>query len=145
MALAFGSLFAVTPASARGLADDGTLAPCPDRPNCVSSRATVAAQAIAPLAYEGSAEAAWRRLGEWVRAAGGARVVAEQTVGGTPYLRAEFRSSVFGFVDDVEFALAAKAAVIHVRAAARTGYWDLGVNRARIERLRSAVTQGGAR
>jgi uncharacterized protein (DUF1499 family) len=144
MALAPSSLFAATPSTALGLAD-GMLAPCPDRPNCVSSRATVAAQAIAPLAYEGSAESAWRRLGEWVRAANGARVVADQPVDGTPYLRAEFRSALFGFVDDVEFALDAKAAVIHVRSAARTGHWDLGVNRARVERLRPAVTQGGSR
>ncbi len=55
------------------------------------------------------------------------------------YLYAEFRSRWFGFVDDVEFLLDAEARLIHVRSASRLGYSDLGVNRARIERLRAAL------
>lgn len=55
------------------------------------------------------------------------------------YLRAEFRSRLFGFVDDVEFLLDPAAQVIHVRSASRLGYSDLGVNRERIEQLRSAL------
>jgi uncharacterized protein (DUF1499 family) len=44
-----------------------------------------------------------------------------------------------GFVDDTEFALEAAAGVIHVRAGARLGIRDFGVNRERVERLRAAV------
>jgi uncharacterized protein (DUF1499 family) len=51
-------------------------------------------------------------------------------------IHAEFRSRVFGFVDDVEFFFPAGQRVIHVRSASRTGYSDFGVNRKRIERMR---------
>ena len=41
-----------------------------------------------------------------------------------------------GFVDDVQFLLDERARVIHVRSASRVGYWDLGVNRKRMEAIR---------
>ena len=44
-----------------------------------------------------------------------------------------------GYVDDVELALDAAAGVIHVRSAARLGVRDFGVNRARVEALRSKL------
>lgn len=54
------------------------------------------------------------------------------------YLYAEFCSRVMRFVDDVEFALDPADGIIHVRAAARMGIRDFGVNRARVESLRRA-------
>ena len=42
-----------------------------------------------------------------------------------------------GFVDDVEFALDEAASAIHLRSASRLGIRDLGVNRARIETIRT--------
>ncbi|MNR58817.1 hypothetical protein D3C85_1799120 [compost metagenome] len=50
------------------------------------------------------------------------------------YLRAEFTSLVFRFVDDVEFLIGEQQ--IDVRSASRLGHSDFGVNRERIERLR---------
>ncbi|WP_083886972.1 DUF1499 domain-containing protein [Nodosilinea nodulosa] len=44
-----------------------------------------------------------------------------------------------GFVDDTEFYLPEKEPVIHVRAAARLGESDLGVNRRRLEQIRFAL------
>ena len=35
--------------------------------------------------------------------------------------------------------LASAAGVIHVRSASRTGYWDLGANRRRVETIREAI------
>jgi uncharacterized protein (DUF1499 family) len=133
--------FPGSPPAGLGLAS-GRLAPCPERPNCVSSRATSATQAVAPLAYDGSADTAWRRLCESVQALGRATIVENARVGGTRYLRVEFRSSLLGFVDDAEFALDEDAEVIHVRSASRLGRLDFGVNRSRIERIRSGVSQG---
>lgn len=52
------------------------------------------------------------------------------------YLHAEFRSAVLGFVDDVEFLFDAPG-VIQVRSASRTGYYDFGVNRERVETIRA--------
>lgn len=55
------------------------------------------------------------------------------------YIRAEFVSKIFRFVDDVEFYFPdkkSKELLIHVRSASRVGYSDLGVNRKRIEQIR---------
>ncbi len=57
------------------------------------------------------------------------------------YLHAEFSSALFRFVDDVEFVLDAEHQVIHFRSASRVGRSDLGVNRQRMEQIRSAWEQ----
>jgi uncharacterized protein (DUF1499 family) len=135
----FGRLFAGSPPSVAG-ARDGELAPCPDRPNCVSSRATSASQAIAPLAYASDAAHAWRRLVDTIGATRGARVVSDDG----RQLHAEFASATLGFVDDVDCVLDPAAKVIHVRSASRLGRYDFGVNRKRVERLRGAVAGAAA-
>jgi uncharacterized protein (DUF1499 family) len=53
------------------------------------------------------------------------------------YIHAEFTSAFFRFVDDVEFYFDDKAKTLHVRSASRIGRSDFGVNRKRIEELRS--------
>jgi uncharacterized protein (DUF1499 family) len=52
------------------------------------------------------------------------------------YVHAEFTSKFFGFVDDVEFCMNDHLKIIHVKSASRKGYFDFGVNRRRIERIR---------
>jgi uncharacterized protein (DUF1499 family) len=52
------------------------------------------------------------------------------------YFHLEF-GTVLGFVDDVEFFADESQKVIHLRSASRVGYWDLGVNRRRIESIRA--------
>jgi uncharacterized protein (DUF1499 family) len=55
------------------------------------------------------------------------------------YLRAEFRSRGFRFVDDVEFYIPTEsepgAGFVQFRSASRLGYSDLGVNRQRMEQI----------
>ncbi len=136
---AVAALAAAGNAGALGV-DDGRLAPCPDRPNCVSSDATDASRRIEPLRLAAASEKAWAEL----RAVLGATPRVTITQRSADYLRAEFASAVFGFIDDVEFHLRAQDGVIAVRSASRTGYYDLGVNRARIEDLREALRQRGA-
>lgn len=46
-------------------------------------------------------------------------------------------TTAMGFVDDVEFYLDEDTKVIHVRSASRLGQSDLGVNRKRIETIRT--------
>jgi uncharacterized protein (DUF1499 family) len=58
------------------------------------------------------------------------------------YLHVEFTSATMGFVDDVEFVLDAPARTIHVRSSSRLGYRDFGVNRERVEKIRSAFAEG---
>jgi len=54
------------------------------------------------------------------------------------YLHAECRSLIFRFVDDLEFYLDRRGKKIHVRSASRTGTYDWGVNRRRVEAIRKA-------
>jgi uncharacterized protein (DUF1499 family) len=133
MASPFGTLFAGTPPATLG-APGGRLAPCPDRPNCVSSQAGPGPQAIAPLTFQGDPDAAMKALAAAIATLPGATIVTVRA----DYVHAEFASAVMGFVDDGEFALDAGAKVIHVRSAARLGHSDFGVNRQRIETLRAA-------
>ncbi|MFO7495173.1 MAG: DUF1499 domain-containing protein [Desulfobacterales bacterium] len=114
----------------------GKLAPCPDRPNCVCSDAADAARRVAPFVFQGSAADAWKTLGAHVATLPRARVVTASPV----YLHAVVRSRVFRFEDDLEFYLRPSAGVIAVRSASRTGYFDFGVNRRRIEAIRSHLT-----
>jgi uncharacterized protein (DUF1499 family) len=59
------------------------------------------------------------------------------------YLHAECRSAVFGFVDDLELHLRPAQSSVAVRSAARLGRSDFGVNRRRVENLRSILQRQG--
>jgi uncharacterized protein (DUF1499 family) len=109
------------------------LAPCPDSPNCVSSQSEDKRHAIEPFRYEGAAETAMQALIDVIREMKRARIKTAQE----RYIHAEFTSFLFRFVDDVEFLLDKGAKTIHVRSASRVGYSDLGVNRKRVEAIRS--------
>ena len=111
------------------------LLPCPDSPNCVSSQSRDAEHFVEPFRYEGSQSHARERLLSVLRSMGGANVVESSPT----YVRAEFTSAVFRFVDDVEFYFPGDATVIHVRSASRVGYYDFGANRKRVERIRSLL------
>ena len=121
--------------SALGVAD-GRLAPCPERPNCVSSEARKPDQRVAPLPLGSDPALGWERLRAAVAGLPRTRIV----TGSADYLHAESRSALFGFVDDLELRRDPDAGVAHVRSASRLGYSDLGVNRRRVELLRAAVT-----
>ena len=55
------------------------------------------------------------------------------------YLYAEFKTPLMGYVDDVEFYLDNSENVVHVRSASRLGKSDLGLNRKRVEEIRSKI------
>lgn len=122
-------------------ARDGRLAPCPTSPNCVSSQADAsdAEHHVAPLPFPpgagSDAGAAWSALERAVRGLEHVTVVTRRA----DYLHAEVATAVLGFVDDLECLLDARARVIHVRSASRVGYSDLGVNRRRVELLRTRL------
>jgi uncharacterized protein (DUF1499 family) len=116
---------------------DGRLAPCPATPNCVCSQDEDAAHHVEPIHYEFGDPVP--RLIAAVQGMSGARVVeATQT-----YVRAEFTSLLFRFVDDVEFLVDEEHHQIHVRSASRVGHSDLGVNRRRVEAVRRAFAAAG--
>lgn len=112
--------------------NSGQLAPCDSGPHCVSSEASNKDRHVAPLTYTGSRAIARQRLEQIIGSMGGARIVKQ-----TPdYIHATYSSSVFGFVDDVEFVLTADSHEIQLRSSSRVGYYDFGVNRARVETIR---------
>lgn len=120
---------------------DGYLAPCPSTPNCVSSQSSDPAHQIAPFPIQPlqdgtTGEVTLDKLKEAIAALPRTRIISATDT----YLYAEFTSALMGFVDDVEFYLDKAAQVIQVRSASRLGESDLGVNRQRIEALRSALT-----
>jgi uncharacterized protein (DUF1499 family) len=57
------------------------------------------------------------------------------------YLWATFTTRLVRFVDDVELRMVSTDGIIHVRSASRVGYSDLGVNRRRVEKLRTLFNQ----
>jgi uncharacterized protein (DUF1499 family) len=114
---------------------NGSLAACPDSPNCVNSQASDAQHAIEPLPLKGSPEQTQAHLKALLSEEAQVRLV-EEAPG---YLRAEFSSTLMRFVDDVEFMVGASA--VDVRSASRLGYSDLDVNRKRIEQLRQRLSE----
>ena len=105
------------------------LTPCPDSPNCVSTKSNDPGHAMPPLPYLKSGQESMDRLVGIVHEMKRATIVSA-----TPtYLHVEFRSALFRFVDDVEFVLEDSARLIHFRSASRTGYYDFGVNRRKMK------------
>lgn len=112
---------------------NGRLQSCPNTPNCVSSEATDSEHQIADLKYLGDDTIA--TIKAIVLAQPGAAVISETG----DYLYAEFTSKLMGFVDDVEFYVDRNAQTVKVRSASRLGQSDLGVNRKRVETIRSLM------
>jgi uncharacterized protein (DUF1499 family) len=118
-------------------AGNGRLAPCKTSPNCVSSQADPKDEEhyIAPIAVKGNAFQMMAAVRKAVESMPRTTLVRLEP----GYLYAEFRSKLMGFVDDVEFLADPAAGVVHVRSASRLGRRDFGVNRERVERLRSLL------
>ena len=114
---------------------DGRLANCPSTANCVSTQAEDRDHWIAPLTMQADSSGDINVLEGIVSRMPRTRIVEK-----TPnYLRAEFRSALFRFVDDVEFYVEPESSQIHFRSASRVGRSDLGVNRARMEQIRESL------
>jgi uncharacterized protein (DUF1499 family) len=116
------------------------LAPCPRTPNCVSTQAPEgSSKRMDPIPYKGTLDQARARMLQVLRDHPRTRIVQEDP----DYLKAECRSKVFRFVDDVELLFDDSAKQIHFRSASRLGRKDFGVNRERMERIRAAFLAAG--
>ena len=118
--------------------DSGKLKPCPDTPNCVSSLAADTQHFIEPILVSAdpdeTREIILKTLDEFSRV----KVTETQP----NYIRAEFTSMIFRFVDDVEFYFPtseSEVVRIDIRSASRVGSSDLGVNRKRMEAIRDKI------
>lgn len=109
----------------------GRLTACPTTPNCVISQGDDKPHHIDSFECDGDEAAALETVRQVIQGMDGQRIVTQTD----QYLHVEFRSKIMGFVDDVEFYLPGTG-VIHVRSASRVGYYDFGVNRKRLEKIR---------
>lgn len=110
------------------------LAPCPDRPNCVSTEATDRRHRMRPIPFRGACELALERMATVIASQPRATVRHRER----GWLHAEFRSRWLGYVDDLDVEVDEAASVLRFRSASRLGHWDLGVNRRRMKRLARA-------
>ncbi|QDV22061.1 DUF1499 domain-containing protein [Aureliella helgolandensis] len=115
------------------------LASCPDKPNCVSSQATRAEQAMPPLHFSGDHPQALEAVVTLLSSMPRVKLVERQANS----LHFTFTSLVLRFVDDVEFAIAPDTQLLHFRSASRLGYSDLGANRKRMTMLCEQLCQQG--
>lgn len=117
---------------------DNSLAPCPDKPNCVCSEYDQDTQHyISPLPISTDAlPIALSAIQSSVENLGG-----QVTNKSDHYIAATFTSSFFGFVDDVEFRIDTTQQLVHIRSSARIGHSDFGVNQKRAIELKASLHQ----
>ena len=105
---------------------------CPDSPNCVSSQAQDPAHHIKPFTYTSTKIKAKKTILAIFRSTPRTRIVVDEE----NFIHAEISSSLFGFIDDIQFIWSEKDKTIQIHSSSRTGYWDLGKNRRRLEEIR---------
>jgi uncharacterized protein (DUF1499 family) len=111
---------------------------CPDSPNCVSSQASDPKKLVEPFDYssrdlDSAKNALFKALDSLPRI----EIVSQDGNN----LKATATSRLLGFVDDLDFIFDDENKLVHVRSASRKGYWDLGVNASRVEKLRKAFQE----
>ena len=114
---------------------DHRLIPCSDSPNCVSTFSESERHAIAPYRFKKTLDEAKGAVKQVFSELSRTELVQEEEV----YLHYEVRSFLFRFVDDVEILFDDATKTIHFRSASRVGYSDFGVNRKRMEKVRSLL------
>jgi uncharacterized protein (DUF1499 family) len=110
------------------------LQPCPHSPNCVSSVSGVKDKHyIEPFSHKLTPEEMQMTLRNIIQSIPRTKIIID-TAG---YMKVEFKSFLFRFVDDVEFAIGIDK--VHIRSASRVGKYDFGANRKRVEKIRKNI------
>lgn len=120
---------------------NGQLSECPGSPNCVCSMTKLEDFAMEPIPFPGeddSAADALNRVKQIIAAEFPRATLTEED---DNYLRYEFKTFVFRFVDDVELLAVPDEKLIHFRSASRVGKSDLGVNRKRMAKIKRLMAQ----
>lgn len=120
--------------------DNSIIRKCPGTPNCVSSMEENEKYYIEPIFVIGTPQEIKDKLLKIISKIENTQVV----VSDDNYIQVEFSSELFKFIDDVQFYFPLKEkgkTLIYVRSTSRRGYYDFGVNRKRIELIRSEITQ----
>lgn len=109
---------------------------CPASPNCVCSERQTEGAFVEPLTVTTTVADAWRNARQAIVENGG-DIVTERD----GYLHAQFVTPLMRYVDDVELRIDENNRLIHIRSASRVGHSDMGANRARVAKIRSAFLQ----
>ncbi len=123
-------------AATKTMADD-RLKPCPESPNCVSSLASADEHRIAPMGYGGDRATARLRLLAVLSQFENAEIIEDTE----RYLHVTVTSALLRFIDDVTFFFDDEKELIQMRSASRSGYYDFGANRRRLEGIRQLYEQ----
>ena len=99
---------------------------CPDSPNCVNSQQGH----IPSLGIQGDEKEVFKRLNTYLNNKENVRLLRSEF----PLIHAVYKSSVFGFKDDVLFYIDKKE--IHFRSSSRVGYYDFNANIKRVEKFK---------
>ena len=123
---------------------DGKLKGLSTTRNSVSSQANLypdhpmnSYAALEPLPLVGDAKASMAKLIATLEATAGVHIEEQRD----DYIRAQARTKLLGFVDDLEFWHNKDGGYIDMRSASRLGREDFGVNRKRLEAIRAAYLQ----
>ncbi|MES1954068.1 DUF1499 domain-containing protein [Salinisphaera hydrothermalis] len=114
--------------------DDSHFTPCSSAPHCVSSQAAPgSSHYVLPLVYHVSTAKARQALLAVLARMDNAKIVSAKG----RFIHATFTTTL-GFVDDVTFLIQPAESVIDVKSSSRIGYYDFGMNRDRVARIRRA-------
>ena len=114
---------------------------CPNSLNCVSSQTQSFIHQISPLSYQSSQQQAIEKIKQSVLVLPRSTLIKETE----QFLQFEFKSRIFGFVDDVDIIVDDREKKIHFRSASRIGYSDFGVNRRRIKTIKKNFLKASSR
>lgn len=112
---------------------NGRLQPCQSKPNCVCSCQDDEAHHISPLPFSSEETL------DQIQAFFSTNYIAQVVEKSPNYLHIVITTPTLRFKDDLVFVVNHEKGIIEVRSASRVGYSDVGVNRTRIEALRSSL------
>ncbi|MFT7405994.1 DUF1499 domain-containing protein [Zhongshania sp.] len=111
----------------------GKFQACSFAPHCVSSTESDPKKYIAPIEVNTAQE--WQRLQALVLAMPRTKIAVREV----NYLHAVTSTDIMGYKDDVELLYTPAKNAVDIRSSSRVGYYDFGINRARLEQLRSQL------
>lgn len=107
---------------------------CPSTPNCVSSEAKDTKHYIEPISIDDKEGNVKEKLIKVIEKFQG-KILEDKG----NFLKVAFYSKFFGFEDIADFEIEPENNIINVRSAAQTGWYDFGVNRKRMEKIRKEL------
>nr|WP_307775608.1 DUF1499 domain-containing protein [uncultured Cetobacterium sp.] len=111
---------------------------CPDSPNCVITDKSDKKHYIEPISFKSAnLMLVNKKLVDILKELGG-----DVVENNGEYIKVVFSTKVFKFKDIAEFKISLKDQKIYLRSAAQSGWYDFGVNRKRIEKIRELMREG---